>query len=153
MTAFPLPISDDALRASCRRWRGTELATFDSAVRMSDIRPPSPLHDIVQHAERTASIDDAHPSVAAFMHDENARDAVHWRLIAVGEACFRPGDEPHQAHPELPWREVIDQSTLIAHGDDIATWPRITSAIERHLPDFISEARRLLDAYGPPPQS
>jgi uncharacterized protein with HEPN domain len=120
---------------------------------MSDARPPALLHDIVHHAERIASIYSAHASAEAFMDDETARDAVLWNLIAVGEACIRLGDEFHEAHPEVPWRDVIDQRNVIAHGYDIIKWSRIIATIENHLPGLINAVRRILDEYGPPPSS
>lgn len=120
---------------------------------MNDDRLPALLHDIVHHAERIALIYAAHESTETFMQDGVARDAVLWNLIAVGEACIRLGDEFHQAHPDIPWRDVIDQRNVIAHGYDIIQWPRIFIVIEHHLPELVDKARRLLDAYGPPPQS
>lgn len=120
---------------------------------MSDSRPPALLHDIVHHAERIASIYAAHATTESFMEDSTSRDAVLWNLIAVGEACIRLGNDFHKAHPQIPWRDVIDQRNVIAHGYDILRWPRIISVIENHLPGLIREVRRLLDEFGPPPES
>jgi len=120
---------------------------------MSDDRTPALLHDIVHHGERIMTIYAAQESSDAFTKNETARDAVLWNLIALGEACIRLGDDFHQRHPDIPWRDVIDQRNVIAHGYDIVKWSRIIVVVERRLPELIRNVRRLLDAYGPPPRS
>jgi uncharacterized protein with HEPN domain len=120
---------------------------------MSDDRTPALLHDIVHHGERISMIYRSHINRETFMQDATACDAVLWNLIVVGEACMRLGDRFHDDHPDIPWRDVIGLRNVLAHGYDVVQWPRIVIVIEQHLPDLVKYARRLLDAYGPPPQN
>ncbi len=118
---------------------------------MTGARVPSLLHDLVVHSERVSAIYTRCGDPESFLRDQNAMDAVLWNFVVIGEVCGRLGDAFHRAHPTIPWREVIAQRHVIAHGYDVLDWNRLALVIERDIPTLILEARRLLESFGPPP--
>lgn len=43
-------------------------------------------------------------------------DAVLYELVVLGEAARRISLEVRQAHPEIPWREIIGMRSVVTHG-------------------------------------
>lgn len=118
---------------------------------MTESRAPGLLHDLVHHAERIASIYRARPTREEFLCDDEAKDAVLWNFIVLGEVCRRLGPSFQAANPSIPWKAVIAHRDVIAHGYDVVDWNKIADVIEQHVPEVVREGRRLLASFGPPP--
>ncbi len=118
---------------------------------MSAERTPGLLHDLVHFAERIFVIYRLRPSRAEFLLDDEAKDAVLWNFIALGEVCRRLGGAFQAANPSIPWRAIIAHRDVMAHGYDVVEWARIAAVIEDDIPEVVREGRRLLAGFGAPP--
>lgn len=118
---------------------------------MSHRATPALLQDLLHHAMRIQQVRASHHTREAFVSDRVSTDAVLWNLLVLGEVCKRLGEPFHEANPVLPWRSIIAQRNLLAHGYDIVDWEIIANVVEGDIPVLIKETTRLLSAYGTPP--
>jgi uncharacterized protein with HEPN domain len=61
-----------------------------------------------------------------FIRSKLIRAGVLQKLIVIGEATSRLGDEMRQRHPNVPWREIRDFRNIAVHNyasvDDFIVW-------------------------------
>jgi uncharacterized protein with HEPN domain len=55
-------------------------------------------------------------TLADYASDENLRLATERRLEILGEAARRISPELREAHPEIPWRLIVDQRNVLIHA-------------------------------------
>lgn len=83
---------------------------------------------------------------------ENLRMAVERRVEIIGEAARRVSEEFRQAHPEIPWRDLVSQRNVLAHRydeiDDHLMW-RVATV---RIPEFITLIKPLLPPAPPDPE-
>lgn len=84
----------------------------------------------------------------AFMANAEKQYAVFALLIIIGEAANRFSVEYQQAHPNLPWREMVSMRNRIAHGYDSVDWNIIWETATMRIPKLLAALRPLL-----PPRS
>jgi len=118
---------------------------------MSHRSTPALLHDLLHHAKRIGDVRAKHATRESFVMDRTSTEAVLWNLIVLGEVCKRLGEPFHEQNPRLPWRSMIAQRNVLAHGYDIVDWNIIADVVENDIPVLIVEAANLLSAYGAPP--
>lgn len=111
---------------------------------------PQLLTDLIDYATQAVDGMDAYPT-ADERYRRFIRGSVMRDLIVLGEICTRLGSDFHGQHPEVPWRMIIAQRNLLAHGYDAIVWERLLALRERHLPELIDNCRRILSQYAPPP--
>jgi len=116
-------------------------------------RVPSLLHDLLKHANRLKEIAAQHKSWRDLCSDKDSADAMLWNFVALGEIGIRLGDDYHAEHPDIPWRTIIAQRNVIAHGYDVIDWGRLYPVIENELDSLIRHAKQTLDSYGAPPNA
>ncbi|MXW25704.1 MAG: DUF86 domain-containing protein [Dehalococcoidia bacterium] len=72
------------------------------------------------------------------------RDATLWNIGILGEAANNMPAAVREAHPDIPWRDIIDARNRIIHGygdiDEDVAW----DIISRDIPDLLSRLRELL---------
>lgn len=51
-----------------------------------------------------------------YLRDDNLRLSVERRIEIIGEAARRVSEEFRAEHPEIPWRSVVGQRHVLAHG-------------------------------------
>lgn len=73
------------------------------------------------------------PSYDDLVSDRNREIWVLHHLRVVGEAMTRLSDDLRQAHPEVPWRQVIGMRHVIVHGYDRVRLDIVASVIGRDL--------------------
>ncbi len=71
-------------------------------------------------------------------HDDMATDRrleiwVLHHLQIVGEAMTRVSTELREAHPEVPWRQVIGMRHVIVHGYDRVRLDIVSSVVAEHI--------------------
>ena len=68
-------------------------------------------------------------------------------LEILGEAASRISPDLRQAHPEIPWRDIIDMRNRLIHAyfdiDMDIVWKTVRDA----LPDVLKRLRLLLDTH------
>ena len=68
------------------------------------------------------------------------------RLVEIiGEAATRVGPELRNAHPAIPWLDIVGMRNRIVHGYDQVDFDILWDVMELHLPPLITELRRILD--------
>ncbi len=90
-----------------------------------------------------------------FFADIMRYDATIRQLEVLGEAANRISDEVHEAHPEIPWRKIVDNRNYLIHGYDgikpDELWGTISESVPRlapRLPGLLAEARAAIEWPG-----
>ena len=81
----------------------------------------------------------------AFAGDELAQTAVIRWVEIIGEATRGLTEELRQAHPEIPWRQMVAMRNVLIHGyfdiDEDLVW----SVAENDLPKLGVQIRAIVD--------
>lgn len=80
-----------------------------------------------------------------FEKQELIQTWVIHHIEIVGEAARRISPELREAHPEVPWAQVVAMRNVLAHdyfGIDVE---RVWNVVERDLPDLRQQVQLLLD--------
>ncbi len=82
---------------------------------------------------------------ARFEEDEVVQTAVVRWIEIVGEAVRGLSDKLRDAHPEIPWRQIVAMRNIVVHVyfelDTDAVW----LAVEQDLPKLEVKVRELLE--------
>jgi len=81
---------------------------------------------------------------AKYAVDENLRLATERRIEIIGEAARRISTEFKEAHPEIPWRLIVDQRNVLIHAYDEIEDERIWGLAEQDIPRLMEQLRELL---------
>ena len=65
------------------------------------------------------------------------RLAVERQLEILGEAARRVSSQFREAHPELPWREIVGLRNVISHEYDKVNYESIYRIVRNRLPVLI----------------
>ncbi|MCL4742741.1 MAG: DUF86 domain-containing protein [Phycisphaerales bacterium] len=114
---------------------------------------PSLLYDIVASGEAILQIRRSGASLTGSHVANTQLAAVLYNFVVIGEIVSRLGEGFWMQHPEVPWRRVVDHRNLVAHGYDVVDTDILVRTIDEHLPQLIAGVRRILEGYGPPPES
>ena len=115
---------------------------------LSTQRDPVYLRDILQSAYQARSYV-ADLELSVFQQDVKTQDAVLRRITIIGEAARRVSETFKQAHPELPWREMLGMRNLVVHEYTRVRAIRVWEVVLRDLPVLIEQIESLLE----PPDS
>jgi len=74
------------------------------------------------------------------------RLAVERQLEILGEAARRVSSQFREAHPELPWREIVGLRNVISHEYDKVNYESIFRIVRNRLPVLIA----MLEPLVPP---
>jgi uncharacterized protein with HEPN domain len=91
-------------------------------------------------------------SLEQYRSDENLRLAIERRVEIIGEAARRVSDELKLAHPEIPWRPIIEQRHILAHVYDAIDDERIWRLAFDDIPQLIEQVAPLLPPPPPDPE-
>jgi uncharacterized protein with HEPN domain len=88
--------------------------------------------------ERVTDILEAIAQIESWSPDEAPagmyRAAVLHALMVIGEAASRLSDEFRDAHPDIPWKDVVGQRVQLAHHYWDMQWARIERTVAEDLP-------------------
>jgi uncharacterized protein with HEPN domain len=79
-----------------------------------------------------------------YAEDENLFLATQKRIEIIGEAARRVSTELKEAHPEIPWRLIVDQRNVLIHAYDEVDEERIWRLAQQDIPHLIDQLSRLL---------
>jgi len=71
-------------------------------------------------------------------------DVIRWIEI-IGEAARAVSPEFREAHPEIPWRQVVAMRNILVHGYFEVDVDAVWSAIEHDAPKLETQIRAILD--------
>lgn len=81
-----------------------------------------------------------------YQADENLRLATERRIEIIGEAAGHVSQAFREAHPEIPWRQIIAQRHILAHDYGEIDNELIWSVASTHIPQLIAK----LTSFVPP---
>jgi uncharacterized protein with HEPN domain len=77
-------------------------------------------------------------------HDENLRLALMHLIQIIGEAADRVSPSGQEAHPEIPWHEIIGMRHKVVHDymgvDEDIVWEVVFS----DLPQLIEKLQKIV---------
>ena len=75
--------------------------------------------------------------------------AVERAIQIIGEAANRVSVGFQQAHPEIPWRKIVDQRNVLVHEYGDVEHALIWDLVQEYLPRLVQQLEELV----PPPPS
>jgi uncharacterized protein with HEPN domain len=88
--------------------------------------------------ERIADILEAIDRIQRWDSERQSADmhqaAVLHELMIIGEAASHLSDDFKQAHPNIPWKDVIGQRAQLAHHYWDTQWARIQQTLAEDIP-------------------
>jgi uncharacterized protein with HEPN domain len=66
-------------------------------------------------------------------------------LEILGEAASRVSPEFRAAHPQIPWRDMIDMRNRLIHAYFDVDIDIVWATVQRALPGLLTELKQLLD--------
>ena len=102
------------------------------------------LRHMLEFAERVVS----HTSgmnVGDLADDEVLLAATMRWIELIGEAANRVSRETQQAHPAIPWADIIGTRNRLIHGYDEVNLALLWDTIHTDIPGLEKELRRIVD--------
>lgn len=100
------------------------------------------LEHILEAAERIAIY--AAPGEEAFLADPMRQDAIIRNLEIIGEAAGRLSRELRDAHPEVPWADVIGHRNVLIHDYRRLIHGLIWRVVAEELPTLTERVRAIM---------
>ena len=79
-----------------------------------------------------------------YMAESDRRMAMERRLEVIGEAARNVSREFQEAHPEIPWRQIIGLRNVLAHEYGDIKHERIFRIATNQIPALISALEPLI---------
>ena len=76
--------------------------------------------------------------------DARTRRALERTLEVLGEAANRVSGPTREAHPGIPWAQIIGQRNIIAHGYAVIDHSRLFRTVTDDLPGLIDGLERIV---------
>lgn len=70
---------------------------------------------------------------------------VRHHLQIIGEACSRLPAELREAHPDVPWRQIIGMRHILVHGYDQVDPAIVWIVADHELPRLGRQISRIID--------
>jgi uncharacterized protein with HEPN domain len=109
------------------------------------------LWDIVRWGERLAQL--VH-NVTWEQYQQNIekQTAVERSIEVIGEAARHLSEEFKQQHPDIPWREIVQQRNVIAHGYFFLEHDRLWHVATVEVPLPVQQLAPLVSHPPPDPE-
>ncbi len=101
-----------------------------------DQRDAAYLWDILD-AARTAEQLTCGLDFAQYSNDRRTQLAIERSLEIIGEAAARVSVSFCNAHPEIPWRQIIGQRNILIHEYGEVKQERIWKVVRENVPQLI----------------
>lgn len=87
-----------------------------------------------------------------FDSDEMRRDSIERNLITLGDAATRVPREFQDAHPEIPWRQIIGMRNVLTHDYEDIDPGIVWNAVAKDIP-LLRDSIAVLRASASSPDS
>jgi uncharacterized protein with HEPN domain len=78
--------------------------------------------------------------------DQRVLQLALTRLVEiVGEAANRTSDATRQAHPDVPWPQIIGMRNRLIHGYDVIDYDLLWDTVTGDLPELIAVLERIVE--------
>ena len=81
---------------------------------------------------------------AQYSNDRRTQLAVERSLEIIGEAAGRVSASFRNAHPEIPWRQVIGQRNVLIHEYGEVKQERIWKTVRENVPQLIESLKEFV---------
>jgi uncharacterized protein with HEPN domain len=85
---------------------------------------------------------------AAFDQNELAQTAIIRWIEIIGEAARGLSGDLRQAHPEVPWRQMVAMRNVVVHGYFDIDIELVWSVVKNDLPKLALQVRSIVEAMG-----
>ncbi|MDR0979975.1 MAG: DUF86 domain-containing protein [Candidatus Nomurabacteria bacterium] len=102
--------------------------------------------DILQHIMReiTFALGEIQDLTEAdFMQNATKQHALVMALLNIGELANNLNYDFYLAHPNVPWRKIIDMRNAAAHGYFSLKLPLIWNTLQNDLPKLQTEIQQI----------
>ena len=107
------------------------------------------LRKIVKYCDKIAKAHQMfHEDKAFFIDEEDGfvyRDAVSMSLLQIGELSKTLSEKMRDAHPDIPWRDIIRMRDVAAHHYESWSYDRAWDTSHSDVPAFAEKVRLILD--------
>lgn len=110
-------------------------------------RDPAYLWDMLE-AAREAEVMLGDYDLSAFLADRVMMRAIERTVELIGEAARRISLPYQNAHPEIPWREIIGQRDILAHEYGQIDHELLYRTATEDVPGLIVQIEALLPPLG-----
>ena len=83
-------------------------------------------------------------SYEAFAQDRRTQLSIVKSIEIIGEAASRIGAEIRQAHPSIPWRDIVGMRNRLVHGYFDIDLRLVWDTVRNDLPSLIAQLELLL---------
>jgi len=88
-------------------------------------------------AARTVEQLSSNQDFTQYSNDRRTQLAVERSLEIIGEAASRVSTSFRNAHPEIPWRQIIGQRNILIHEYGEIKQERIWKTVRENVPQLI----------------
>lgn len=99
---------------------------------------PARIWDIVHWGRRLERMLDG-VSHDQYKHDEVLQVAVERCIEVIGEAARHLSETFKQDHPDIPWRDIVQQRNVIAHGYFFLEHDRLWDVATDKVPALVQQ--------------
>ena len=71
-------------------------------------------------------------------------------LEILGEAASRVSSDVRQAHPEIPWRDIVDMRNRLIHAYFDIDMDVVWTTVRQALPEVLTHLRAIFDTEAVP---
>ena len=95
-------------------------------------------------AARTVEQLSSNQDFTQYSNDRRTQLAVERSLEIIGEAASKVSSSFRNAHPEIPWRQIIGQRNVLIHEYGEIKQERIWKVVRENIPQLIELLRRFV---------
>ena len=90
------------------------------------------LADILESIDEIIDVTPA--SLSHFLANKLIQSHVLRHIAIIGEACSRVSRDLRDAHPNVPWRQIIDMRNIAVHVYHGINWERVHETARKDVP-------------------
>ena len=83
-------------------------------------------------------------TLSDFKQSRTLQLAIMKAVEIVGEAASRVGADTKQAHPDIPWAEIVGMRNRLVHGYFDINLVRVWETVEQDIPRLIAQLEGLV---------
>ncbi len=85
-----------------------------------------------------------------YLNERMLRGAIERHLEIIGEAANRVSKEFQEAHPEIPWRQIIAQRHVLVHEYGEIKHELVWKVANIHIPELVRSLEKLIPSLQNP---
>src|SRR5687768_11984 len=86
-------------------------------------------------------------NAVSFADNDLVRSAVFAKLVIIGEATRNLSPSFTDAHPHIPWAQIVGTRNRIAHGYDQVDWDIVWHIATADVPTLLANVDAILQSW------